>query len=218
MAPQRTARTKTRAAGCVWALLLVGSAAVAFGFTGIEQSQEPPQPPQRHSQRTTAAAPAAQPLPASRPIRVRIPDLRVDAPLTGLSLTADGRLEAPPEDDPKLAGWWSRGPSPGGQGTAIIAGHVDLPSGRAVFYDLGTLEPGMHIDVPREDGVTARFTVDAIDVYDAADYPDDKVYADTGRPELRLITCGGGYDHRRGQYNGNVVVSAHLTGRGPLAK
>ncbi|MFI0240610.1 class F sortase [Streptomyces sp. NPDC016845] len=212
MAAHPTSRFKSRAAGCIWALLLIGSAAVAFGFTGLEQSEEPPQPPRRHSQRTSAAAPAAHPLRASRPTRVQIPALRVDAPLTGLRLADDGRLDAPPKDDPKLAGWWSDGPSPGSRGTAIIAGHVDLPSGRAVFYDLGTLRPGMHIDVPRQDKVTARFTIDAIDVYDAADYPDDKVYADTGRAELRLITCGGGYDHARGQYNGNVVISAHLTG------
>jgi hypothetical protein len=32
-----------------------------------------------------------------------------------------------------------------------------------------------------------------------------------GRPELRLITCGGSYDRRKG-YSGNVVVLAHLTG------
>ncbi|MFI7382766.1 class F sortase [Streptomyces sp. NPDC049813] len=211
MAAQRNPGSTSRAAGCIWALLLVGSAAVTFGITGIEQNPVPPQPAERHTHQA-AAAPAAPPLPASTPRRVRIPALRVDAPLTGLALDGDGRLEAPPEDDPGIAGWWSRGPSPGSQGTAIIAGHVDLPSGRAVFYDLGALKPGMHVDVPRQDGVTARFTVDAIDVYDAADYPDDKVYADTGRPELRLITCGGGYDHQRGRYNGNVVVSAHLTG------
>ncbi|MET9494369.1 class F sortase [Streptomyces sp. NPDC006552] len=212
MAAHRITGRKPRAAGCIWPLLLVGCATVAFGITGLEQDQEPPQPPRRHSHEAPAAAPAAPPLPAARPTRVQIPAIRVDAPLTDLNLADDGRLAAPPEDDPKLAGWWSQGPSPGSEGTAIIAGHVDLPSGPAVFYDLGTLRPGMRIDVPRQDHVTAHFTVDAVDVYDASDYPDDKVYADTGRPELRLITCGGGYDHRRQRYNGNVVISAHLTG------
>ncbi|WP_263974170.1 class F sortase [Streptomyces albicerus] len=150
-------------------------------------------------------------MPASRPVRVVIPAINVDAPLMGLELEDSGRLAAPPETDKTLAGWWAEGPAPGAQGTAVIAGHVDVPSGPAVFYNLGALEPGMTVDVPRADGTTAHFTIDAVDVYDADNFPDDKVYADTGHPELRLITCGGGFDTKRGQYNGNVVIAAHLT-------
>jgi hypothetical protein len=37
------------------------------------------------------------------------------------------------------------------------------------------------------------------------------VYGARGRPELRLITCGGSYDRGK-DYSGNVVVFAHLTG------
>ncbi|MET9498315.1 class F sortase [Streptomyces sp. NPDC006552] len=85
-------------------------------------------------------------------------------------------------------------------------------SGRAVSYDLGSLKHGMRIDAPRRDGVSAHVTVDAINVYDATDHPHGKVYADTGHPDLRLITRGGGCEHRRGQYNGNVVISARITG------
>jgi hypothetical protein len=48
-------------------------------------------------------------------------------------------------------------------------------------------------------------------VYDAAHFPDQKVYGAAGRPELRVITCGGGYSRATG-YKGNVVVFAHLTG------
>jgi hypothetical protein len=36
------------------------------------------------------------------------------------------------------------------------------------------------------------------------------VYGARGRPELRLITCGGTPDRRSG-YSGDVVVFAHLT-------
>ncbi|MZD04241.1 class F sortase, partial [Streptomyces sp. SID5785] len=75
----------------------------------------------------------------------------------------------------------------------------------------GSLEPGMTVDVTRADHRSARFTVDSVDVYESDDFPDRKVYGDTGRPELRIITCGGGYDHERGRYLGNVVVTAHLS-------
>ena len=42
-------------------------------------------------------------------------------------------------------------------------------------------------------------------------FPDAKVYGAATRPELRVITCGGGYSRTTG-YQGNVVVYAHLTG------
>lgn len=63
----------------------------------------------------------------------------------------------------------------------------------------------------REDATTAVFTVDAVEVYSAKDFPDEKVYGASSRPELRVITCGGGYSRTTG-YQGNVVVFAHLTG------
>jgi hypothetical protein len=53
------------------------------------------------------------------------------------------------------------------------------------------------------------FAIDAIEVYAKADFPSDRVYGAGGRPELRVVTCGGGYTKATG-YQGNVVVYAHL--------
>jgi hypothetical protein len=80
-----------------------------------------------------------------------------------------------------------------------------------VFYGLGALKRGAEVDVDRADGVTAVFTVDAVQAYDARAFPSDKVYGDTARAELRVITCGAGFDKRHHEYLGNVVVFAHLT-------
>ncbi|MGW4007310.1 class F sortase, partial [Streptomyces nigra] len=143
--------------------------------------------------------------------RIRIPAIRVDAPLTGLGLTSSGSLDVPPPERPGLAGWYESGTTPGEKGTAIVAGHVDNADGPAVFYRLGALRKGGTIEVDRRDGGTAVFTVDAVEVYDAKDFPDEKVYGPAARPELRVITCGGGYSRATG-YRGNVVVFAHLTG------
>jgi len=55
------------------------------------------------------------------------------------------------------------------------------------------------------------FTIDAVEVYSAAAFPSRKVYAPAQRPELRLITCGAGFDRKHQQYLGNVVACAHLT-------
>jgi len=155
--------------------------------------------------------PGAPPLPASPPVRIRIPAIGVDAPLTGLGLDAEGHLDTPPTDRPGTAGWYTGGPDPGSAGPAIIAGHVDNAQGPAVFYGLGALHPGDTVDVERRDHRTAEFTVDGIEVYSKTGFPDQLVYGPTSYPELRVITCGGGYSKATG-YLGNVVVFAHLTG------
>ncbi|WP_031047374.1 class F sortase, partial [Streptomyces sp. NRRL WC-3774] len=143
-------------------------------------------------------------------IRDSIPAIRVDAPLMALALTAGGSLDVPPAARKNLAGWYEAGTTPGETGTAIVAGHVDNAEGPAVFYDLGALRKGSAIEVDRRDGSVAVFSVDAVEVYDAKNFPDEKVYGAAKRPELRVITCGGGYSRSTG-YRGNVVVFAHLT-------
>ncbi len=136
--------------------------------------------------------------------------LHVSAPLVRLALNRDRTLAAPPVGDRNLAGWYAAGTAPGSVGTAVIAGHVDTERGPAVFYGLGALHKGDHIDVARADGRTAVFTVDAVEVYAKTAFPSAKVYGAATRPELRLITCGGGFSRTSG-YLGNVVVYAHLT-------
>ncbi|MGW4907349.1 class F sortase [Streptomyces sp. NPDC004270] len=150
-------------------------------------------------------------LPPSPPTRIRIPEIRVNAPLMGLALTPAGSLDVPPAGNKNLAGWYESGTAPGETGTAIVAGHVDNTEGPAVFYDLGALKRGATIEVDRQDKTVAVFTVDAVEVYQARNFPDEKVYGAARRPELRVITCGGGYSRATG-YQGNVVVFAHLTG------
>ncbi|MFF5984052.1 class F sortase [Streptomyces olindensis] len=165
---------------------------------------------------TRARPPAPAPrkprtLPPSRATRVLIPYLRVDAPVMDLGLDREHRLTAPPEDDPKLVGWYKQGASPGEQGTAVAVGHLDTDSGPAVFAGLTELKRGRIVKVRRADGRIAVYTVDRIKSYEKAHFPSQEVYGARGRPELRLITCGGSYDRRKG-YSGNVVVFAHLTG------
>lgn len=178
------------------------------------ETHAPPQPSaaQAHSRTGGTAGRAGVPaLPASPPDRVRIRAIGVDAPVMGLALTRSGSLDVPPAGRKNLAGWYEAGTTPGETGTAIVAGHVDNAEGPAVFYDLGALRKGSAIEVDRRDGSVAVFTVDAVEVYDAKGFPDEKVYGAASRPELRVITCGGGYSRSTG-YRGNVVVFAHLTG------
>ncbi|MFJ7772310.1 class F sortase [Streptomyces sp. NPDC097107] len=192
----------TAVALCAGAWLLVGGA----------RAEAPPQPSAAQARTgQTGEAAAAPALPPSPPDRVRIPAIGVAAPMTGLGLTPSGSLDVPPAEEENLAGWYEAGTTPGETGTAIVAGHVDNAQGPAVFYRLGALEKGATIEVDRRDGGVAVFTVDAVEVYAAKDFPDQRVYGAANRPELRVITCGGDYSRSTG-YQGNVVVFAHLTG------
>ncbi|MEU0004772.1 class F sortase [Streptomyces sp. NPDC006314] len=156
------------------------------------------------------APPPPRPLPRSRPTSFRIPSLGVDAPITGIRLDRGQQLETPPVDKPKLVGWYQGGPTPGESGTAVAVGHRDTTTGRAVFAALPQIKPGKPIEVKRADGRTAVYTVDRLQVFDKAGFPDKEVYGPTRRPELRVITCGGLFSRRTG-YTSNVVVFAHLT-------
>jgi hypothetical protein len=222
-------------AGVVGAVLALGGAAlVAHGLTG---SQGPPRPAAGPAATATAhpraaptsgtvaatspangvtatATPSARDfgpmLGAATPVSLDVPAIDVHADhLVDLAYDADGGLEVPKDFDD--VGWFTPGPSPGQLGPAVIAGHVDSTAGSAVFYRLGELRRGNSITVGRDDGTTARFVVDAVHEYPKDQFPTAEVYGNTtSRAELRLLTCGGDFDHRTGHYVDNVVVFAHL--------
>jgi sortase (surface protein transpeptidase) len=77
-----------------------------------------------------------------------------------------------------------------------------------VFARLGDLRRGDAVLVLRSDGATARFVVRSIARVSKDRFPTAAVYGPTPVPTLRLITCGGPYDHARGRYPDDVVVFA----------
>ncbi|WP_405563999.1 class F sortase [Streptomyces sp. NBC_01180] len=155
--------------------------------------------------------PAHAPLPPATPTKLAIPALVIEAPVIGLELDRHGRLNTPPMSRPHEVGWYRGGPAPGAAGTAVIVGHRDTRTGAAIFLNLNALHSGDLVNVTRADHRTAVFRVDSVKTYKKKDFPDSKVYGNTGRPELRLLTCGGTFDKKSG-YGANVVVFAHLKG------
>ncbi|WP_374196692.1 class F sortase [Streptomyces sp. ISL-96] len=151
------------------------------------------------------------PLPASPPLSVAVPAITIESPIVGLGLDPAGHLAAPQVDNPRLVGWYRDGPTPGEAGTSLLVGHRDTRTGPAIFLNLNALVTGDVVHVVREDRRTAVFTVDAVRTYKKEAFPDAEVYgAKAGRPELRILTCGGAFDKKTG-YASNVVVFAHLT-------
>lgn len=141
-----------------------------------------------------------------RPVRVRIPEIDVDADVIDLGLNVDGTLEVP--TDFAQTGWYTGRSVPGAVGPSVVVGHVDSFSGPAVFYQLSDLEAGDTIEIHRSDGVVARFRVTRTKMVDKDEFPTVEVYGPTEAPTLRLITCGGDFDQSARSYEGNFLVFA----------
>ncbi len=144
----------------------------------------------------------------SLPTQLSIPDIAVNTNLIQLGKNDDGTMQTPESYD--VAGWYQYSPTPGEIGPAVITGHVDNYKGAAVFYRLKELRPGQKIVVNREDGSTATFSVTRLEQFDQDHFPTEAVYGNTKDSELRVITCGGPFNHLSGQYTQNTVVFAIL--------
>ncbi|MET8770045.1 class F sortase [Streptomyces sp. NPDC004658] len=211
LAEEEERRRKRAPWGVIALVLLTGLALIRNGSGEFDVG--PPQPATAAAPDTHATLGTFAPAPASLPFapvqRVRIPAIRVDAPVVQVGLDADGWVAAPPPENPGLAGWFTGAVSPGEKGTAVIVGHVDNKQGPAVFYGLGALKKGDQVEVLRQDGKTAVFEIYGVEVFEKNNFPGDRVYGSKGAPELRVITCGGGFSKQNG-YDGNVVVFARL--------
>ncbi|MGH3067066.1 MAG: class F sortase [Streptosporangiaceae bacterium] len=154
-----------------------------------------------------------RPMARSAPLSLAIPRIGIRAKIIPLGLRPDGSPAVPPLTTPFVTSWYDPGPTPGAPGAAVIFGHVDSAAvGPAVFYNLGRLRTGDRVDVTLADRRTAVFRVYGAGLYLKTDFPSLGVYGYTRWPTLRLVTCGGEFDRRTGQYLGNVVVFAEYVG------
>lgn len=193
-----------------WSLLVMvtGAGAAWDGIAAQAASASSP---------TVAAASSgtpAEPLPEasgraptpSGPVAVEAPAIGLAVPLVPVGKTPDGALAVP---DFGVAGWYQHSVAPGDPGAAVLAGHVDNPTGPDVFFALADLASGDEVVVRLEDGSTATFVVDRTEVTDKDQLPVERIFDHPARPELRLITCGGDFDRSTRSYRSNVIVFAH---------
>ncbi len=97
---------------------------------------------------------------------VYIPSIGVSSDLLHLGLNADGTIQVPSlSTAADEAAWYKYSATPGQRGASVIEGHVDTYEGPAVFFRLGALRPGEHINVTLADGMTAIFRVTGVRQY-----------------------------------------------------
>jgi sortase (surface protein transpeptidase) len=197
-------------AAALAAAAVTAAAAVVAVTTQLDRlsgSTRPAAPATSESAGPAAAEPAALGLPQ----RVTVPAIGVNAPLVPVGLKPDGSVQTPDFGD---AAWYRPGPRPGDAGPAVLLAHVDSKAkGPDVFHRLHTLKPGARVTVHYRDAATT-FAVTGTEQTAKTALPIDRIWNDTTKPVLRLITCGGPYDRSAGSYLDNVIVYAdRLVGR-----
>lgn len=203
--PRHTARL---AAASALALAL-GGALMACGSGSSGGGKAPAPDVSVRNAATTQARQQVGPLKAAEPTRVVIPSAGVDAgPVLHLGLDDKQELQVPPVDKAELAGWYTGSVTPGEKGASVIVAHYDTAKGPALLRDVKKMHVGDVIEVGRADGSTAVFRIRETQQVDKTDFPTNKVYGRTDRPELRLITCGGPI--KNGHRSANIIFYADL--------
>lgn len=206
MLPAR--RRPAHAAFALGVLLAAGalSGQLASGPAANPAAVIPPPPPSRPPlPATTDLAPAAVHIPVHVPVRVRIPDVDVDAPVVPTGVDDRGALAVPA--DGATVGWWAGGPGlDGPAGTVVIAGHVDTPSGPGALFGLAEVQPGSSVVVESAQGARA-YVVRGLATFPKADLASGGVFDGAAGARLAIVTCSGPYDRETG-YRDNLVLYA----------
>jgi hypothetical protein len=207
------------------ALLAVSALATACGGQGdtraldssISTSTQPTAPTTSLAAPSTTHGPVTVPtVPAllgalppaptvTTPVRLRIDAIGVDAAILPVGVEPDGGMEVPGADD---VGWYRFGPSPGADGSSVLAAHVDLNGRRGVFFRIRQLPVGARVEVTMADGSTRAFRVNAVGKVPKGELGSSGVFDRNGEPRLALVTCGGDFDRRARSYRDNVVALA----------
>ena len=206
--PARQPRSiRARLAGAA-GVLLVLAGVLAIGVAVAAQVHAPQ--PSAAAAGSTGAGYGPS-LARSLPVSVDIPAIGVRSDLLALGLNPDGTIAVPSlSAGADRAAWYKYSATPGQMGASVIEGHVDTHHGPAVFFRLGALQPGEHIDVTLADGITAVFRVTGVRQYSKANFPAKTIYGAPGYAALHLITCGGAFDDASGHYLSTTVVFASL--------
>jgi LPXTG-site transpeptidase (sortase) family protein len=143
-------------------------------------------------------------------MRMKIPSIGVDAPVTtrvmgldGVMGTPNGRFDTVWYD---FANFPGMGGYPGAGGNAVFSGHVDYhPHYEAVFWDLHLVGPGDIIEVDLPDGTAITYSVQ----WSQQIGPDENFgayAARTGQETITIITCQGTFNSTTHQYDHRLVV------------
>ena len=143
------------------------------------------------------------------PARIKIPSIGVSAVVDPVGETAAGAMATP--KDFAHVGWYSLGALPGGQGSAVFAGHVNNALTKAgVFEHLSQVKIGDIVTVSNQADKTLIYVVTELGEYPASGAPAAAIFTKSGPSVLALITCDGSWDGGAHSFDKRLVVYARL--------
>ena len=140
--------------------------------------------------------------------RLKIPSIKVDAPVEYVGLTSDGAMDVP--KDAVNVGWFNLGRRPGENGSAVIAGHFGtINNVPQVFNNLHKLRKDDKIYIEDDKGVNIIFVVREIQRYGKDDDSSGIFGSSDGKAHLNLITCAGVWNKAEKTFSERLVVFTH---------
>ncbi|WP_406829775.1 class F sortase [Pedococcus sp. KACC 23699] len=149
--------------------------------------------------------------PLGPPSRLEVPQLGARMVVEAVGVDRRGDMGIPP--DPRIAGWYRFGASPGSaHGATVLAAHVDDRTyGIGPLARLSTLRRGDAVTVMV--GATVhRYRVTTVLRLDKDSLDTAALFDLDGPARLHLVTCGGAFDPATGHYEDNIVVVASPVG------
>ena len=139
------------------------------------------------------------------PVRIKIPQIEVDATIEYVGLTFDGAMNVPTR--PMDVGWFNLGPRPGEEGNAVIDGHSGYKNNiPAVFDNLYKLRPGDRLYIEDDTGKTIVFVVRKIQKFNPNANALNIFSSNDGLAHLNLITCVGIWDKKTKSRSERLIV------------
>lgn len=128
-----------------------------------------------------------------------------NATVVDVGVEDNGDMEIPESD---AVGWYRFNPTPGENGSAVLAAHISFNGANGVFRYLSDVEPGDVVTIGYDDGSSGTFEVFEVSQYDKQELPLDRIFDKDGDPVLTLITCGGDFNRSVSSYEDNFVAYA----------
>ncbi|MBI5645276.1 class F sortase [Candidatus Kaiserbacteria bacterium] len=145
-------------------------------------------------------ASSAAPKNVSRPVRLKIPSIHLDASIIPVGLNAKGEMGVPSGSSSDV-GWYSKGARPGEIGSSVLDAHVF-----AAFENLQYVPVGADIYVEDANGATLHFVVEDSRVYALGLLSPELLFNRKDARRLNLITCAGKPSADGSTYTHRLVV------------
>ena len=155
--------------------------------------------------------PTQTPVDELQPVTLGVPSVGINSFIEPLGTLPNGDMATPTQNPWVDSGWYSAGPHPGEQGSAVIDGHLDRPGGApAVFWYLRNIHAGDAVYVTEKNGAQLRFHVTHIAYYAPQDAPLQDIFGNRSGTYLNLITCAGDWIPDQHQTTLRLVVYTTL--------